>query len=154
MSNYMTARLTDGSTMELSHIATLQIPGLRKKSRQIHIFQAMKTSPLISLVVLFHDGCTITLYKKEILVQNYGQQIIKFTRENQAGMWGVPMETQQSKVGGNNILSHTTKPELSQYIHAAFLALQQQSCSRQLNKVSWKVFQASQRASLISIWKS
>ena len=47
MSNEMTARLPDGSTMESSHIATLQIPGIIKKARQIHIFPKIKTDPLI-----------------------------------------------------------------------------------------------------------
>ena len=60
----MKARLPDGSTMESTHIATLQLPGLSKQAKQIQIFPKMKTSPLISLGVLFDDGCTITLEKK------------------------------------------------------------------------------------------
>ena len=37
ISNDIKTRLPYVSTMESSHIATLQIPGLSKKSRQIHI---------------------------------------------------------------------------------------------------------------------
>ena len=37
ISNDMTARLPDGSTMDSSHIATLQQPGLIREARQIHI---------------------------------------------------------------------------------------------------------------------
>ena len=37
MDNEMKLRLTDGSTMESTHIATLQIPGLSKIAIQIHI---------------------------------------------------------------------------------------------------------------------
>ena len=37
MSNEMKARITDGRIMESSHIETLQIPGLSKQARQIHI---------------------------------------------------------------------------------------------------------------------
>ena len=33
ISNYMTTRLIDGSTMESSHIVTLQLPGLSKQAR-------------------------------------------------------------------------------------------------------------------------
>ena len=64
ISNYMTARLSYGTTIESSHIATLQIPGISKQARQIHILPKIKTSPLILLVVICDDGCTIKLDKK------------------------------------------------------------------------------------------
>ena len=47
MSNKMKSRLPDGITMESSHIMTLQLPGLSKQVRQIHIFPKIKTPPLI-----------------------------------------------------------------------------------------------------------
>ena len=37
MSNEMTEKIPDGSTMESSHISTLQLPGLIKQVRQIQI---------------------------------------------------------------------------------------------------------------------
>ena len=63
MSNKMTARLQDGSKIDSSQIATLQLSGLRKKAKKTHIFPKMKTFPLISLEVLCDDGCTITIDK-------------------------------------------------------------------------------------------
>ena len=51
MKNYMKARLTEGSTMESTHIAILQLPGLSRQMRQIHIFQKIQTPQLISLGV-------------------------------------------------------------------------------------------------------
>ena len=56
--------LPDGSTMESTHIETLQILGLSKQSRQIHIPPKMQTPPLLSLGVLCDDICTITLDKE------------------------------------------------------------------------------------------
>ena len=47
MDNEMKAILTDGSTMDSTHISTLQLPGLSKPARQIHVFPKMKTAPLI-----------------------------------------------------------------------------------------------------------
>ena len=52
-----------------------------------------------------------------------GQQIPKGTRKNQIGTWKVPLETQQSEIVANNIMDHTTKTELAQYIHAALFSL-------------------------------
>ena len=63
MENEIKARLPDGSTMELTHIATLQIPSLSRVARYIHILSKIQTAPLISLGVLCDDGCTITLDK-------------------------------------------------------------------------------------------
>ena len=59
--------------MEPSRIATLQLPGLRKQARQIHIFPKMKTDPLISLGVLCDDGKNITLDKQDMSVQRNGK---------------------------------------------------------------------------------
>ena len=39
MYNESKTRLTDGSTMDLTPIKTLQLPGLSKLARQIHIYQ-------------------------------------------------------------------------------------------------------------------
>ena len=66
MENETKARLPDGSTMESTHIATLQLPGLSKQAIQINISPKMNTSPLISLGVLCDYGCTITLDKQEM----------------------------------------------------------------------------------------
>ena len=67
--NEIQARLPDISTMESTHIATLQLPGLSKLARQIRILPKMQTAPLISLGVLCDDGCTITLYKQAMSIQ-------------------------------------------------------------------------------------
>ena len=52
ISNDMKARLPDRSTIESSHVVTLQLPGLSKQARQIHIFPKIQTSPLLLLGVL------------------------------------------------------------------------------------------------------
>ena len=60
----MITRIPDGGKMESLQIATLQISGISKEAREIHIFPKMKTDPFILLGVLCDDGCTITLDKK------------------------------------------------------------------------------------------
>ena len=47
----MTERLPDGSTMDSSHVETLQLPGLTKKTIHILILPEKITAPLISLGV-------------------------------------------------------------------------------------------------------
>ena len=94
ISNYMTARLPDGSTLDLSCIATLQLSGPNKQARKIHIYQKTITAPLISLGFLCDDGCIIKLDKKEMSVKK-GQQIIKGSRNKYTEMWEVLLETKQ-----------------------------------------------------------
>ena len=53
--------------MELSYVATLQIPGLSKQARQIQIFPKIRTAPPIPLGVLCDYGYTITLYQQETI---------------------------------------------------------------------------------------
>ena len=64
----------------------------------------MKTDPLIPLVVLCGDGCTITLDKQDMSVQKNVQEIIKDARNKNTGMWEVPLETQQPAAVTNNIM--------------------------------------------------
>ena len=122
MLNKISSRIPDGSTRESSHIATLQISVLSKQARQVHIFPKMNTAPLISLGVLFDYGRTITLEKKEMAVQNNGQEIIKGTRNKKNGTWEVPLDTQQPSAVINNIQEQSSKPELAQYLHAALFS--------------------------------
>ena len=134
--NDTTLRLQDGITMESSNIAALQIPGLSKQARQIHIYPKIKTAPLLSLGVLCDNGFTITLQKQDISVQNNGQEIMKGSRNKQTGMWEVPMKIQQSEAVKNKIRDQTSKTELAHFLHAALFSPQQKDSSRQSNKVS------------------
>ena len=93
----MKSRLPDGSTMESSHIATIQLPVISNKVRQIYIFPKMKTAPLILLGVLCDDGCTMTLDKQDTSVHKNGHEIMKGTKNRETVMWEVPLETQQSE---------------------------------------------------------
>ena len=106
----MTEIVKYGITIESSHMETLHLTDLIKKYRKIHIFPNMKTAPLISLVVLCDDRCTITLDNQDMSVQNNVQELIKGTKNKQTVMWEVPLEIQQSEAVVNNIMSKTTKP--------------------------------------------
>ena len=53
MSKHITARLPDITTMESSHVATIHIPGLTRKSRKNHITPKFRAYTPISLGVIF-----------------------------------------------------------------------------------------------------
>ena len=71
--------------MEYTHIATLQLPGLSKQARKIHIFPKIQIAPLIPLEVLCDDGYTITLEKQEMSIEKNGEEILKGTRNKKTG---------------------------------------------------------------------
>ena len=70
MPNTINAILPYGIKMELSHVATLQLPGLTKKSKNIHIIPKMRTFPLIFLGILCDDEFIITIDQQYISFQN------------------------------------------------------------------------------------
>ena len=72
--------------MDLSHVATLHLPGLTIKARQIHIFPKIRTAPLVLFGVLCDYGCTITLEQQDITFQNNEQQILKVASNIQKGL--------------------------------------------------------------------
>ena len=55
-------------------------------------------------------------------------------------MWEVPLETQKSEVVVNNILDHTTKPELAQYLHAALFSPTASSLLKSIKQVFLKTW--------------
>ena len=55
-------------------------------------------------------------------IQKNGEEIIKGTRNNKTEMWEVPLGPQQSENVVNNILAQTSRPELSQYLHAVLFS--------------------------------
>ena len=91
------------------------------ESREIHIFPEMKTAQFTYLGVLCDDGCTITLDKKNMKVQNNEQQILTGHRNKQTIMWEVSFtktqNKEQTKSIVKNILAQVNKPELSSYYY-------------------------------------
>ena len=121
-------------------IATLQIPGISKLVRQIHIFPKMQTAPLVSLGVLCDDVCTTTLYKQAMSINNNGEKIIKGTRNKKTGIWEVPMGPKQPENVVNNILAQTSKPESAQYLHASLFSPTTASLLRAIKKYFLKTW--------------
>ena len=71
-------------------------------------------------------------------VQKNGQEIVKGTRNKKTGMLEVPLETQQTASVINKILAQTSKPELSQYLHAALFSPTTASLIKDINYVFLK----------------
>ena len=67
--------------------------------------------------VLFDYGCNSILDKQAMSITNNREEIIKGTI-----IWEVPLVPQQPENAVNNILAQTSKPELSQYLHAALFS--------------------------------
>ena len=70
---------------------------------------------------LCDGGCTITLDKQDISIQKNGEETFKGNRNKKTEIWEVSLGTKQSENVVHNILAQTSKPELSQYLHAALL---------------------------------
>ena len=115
----MKSRLPDGSTMESTYIATLQIPDLSKIARHTHIFLKMHTAPFISLGFLCNDGCTITLDKQSNDHPEEWRRNNQRDHKQEYRNVGSAPGAQQSENVVNNIMEKTSKPELAEYLYAA-----------------------------------
>ena len=123
----MVARIPYGSTMELSRTSTLQLPGLSRQARHIHFTQIFRTSPLISLGVLFDDRCTITLKSNKFHPKKSTTNNKSHQEQSNRNVGSSSGDTTTRKFVENTMLAQTTKPELPQYIHATLFSLTTES---------------------------
>ena len=92
--------------------------------------------------------------KERYVSPKIGQEIIKYTRNKQALMWEVPLETQQSESVENNIMVKTNKPELAQYLREALSSPTTASLLKAIKQGFLKLGQASQKSASRSILKN
>ena len=70
---------------------TLNIPTLPALARRASVFREMQKL-ILSAPVLSDNGCTVTFYKKEVLVKNAKQvPIVRGTQDRVTGLWLVPI---------------------------------------------------------------
>ena len=137
-SNDMTERLPDGITMTSSDIQILQIPGLSKQARQIHISSKLKQPHYYNwesyvMMVAPSQQKSNKFQKKNWITNNKRHQ--EQANRNVKGSPG-------DKKNANDILDQTTKPELAQYLHAVLFSPTKASLIKAIRKGFLRIWQA------------
>jgi len=126
--NGIHAKLPDGSVIQATHTAVLNLPGLSETARTLHIFPQLQSGALLSLGALCNDRCEIILTNNALYVTKDTRLIISGNRNFTTGMWEVDIGNKQQSTNKpehppiahiNNVLADATKPELAKYYHAA-----------------------------------
>ena len=143
----LSVTLPDGSRIKLIHTAMLSLQNLPEAARCEHIFPELKSGALLSVRQLFDQGCTVNFTADQVSVTLDKQTILAGPRENNMGLWAVPLEnplpTQPKSwvpppttfqythtvqtihppavihQSDNNVFATKNKKELVSYIHSA-----------------------------------
>ncbi len=125
-SNGLRVLLPDGSTIQATHTALLDMPNLPIAARQAHIFPQLKHNALISISQFCDHGCTALFTSTDVQILVNSTTIIRGSRQPTTGLWTIDLDNQpKSPTSNERILGHTansvyemeTKSDLVTYLH-------------------------------------
>ena len=94
-SNAVQVHVPNGATMHSTHTATLPIPTLPPQAGKAHVFNDLKSGPLLSIGQLCDFGCSVLFTLTQMLVFNKNlQHIVTGTRNQNTGLWYAPFQFQ------------------------------------------------------------
>jgi hypothetical protein len=123
--NPLRVRLPNGSTMEPTHTASLDIPEL-SASAMAHVFPAMANNSLLSVRQLCNEGYSVTFKIYGVTIFNrIGKEILKGNRDLDTGLWyinlrkGIPHNPISA---ANNVYELRNTGALVNYLHKAMFS--------------------------------
>jgi hypothetical protein len=125
-SNGLRVLLPDGSTIQATHTALLDMPNLPIAARQAHIFPQLKHNALISISQFYDHGCTALFTSTDVQILVNSTTIIRGSRQPTTGLWTIDLDNQpQSPTSNERILGYVansvyemeTKSDLAAYLH-------------------------------------
>jgi hypothetical protein len=84
--------LSNGATMDSTHIASLDIPELSQEASMAHVFACMENHSLLSVVQLCNEGYYVTLKIDGVTIYNSTEKaILKGQRDLNTGLWRIKL---------------------------------------------------------------
>jgi hypothetical protein len=81
-------RLPNGATMESSHTADLDIPGLKAAASKAHVFPGMAHHSLLSVGQLYDEGYILTFQRDTVTIYNSeSSKLLSVPRDITTGLW-------------------------------------------------------------------
>jgi hypothetical protein len=103
--NPLRVRLPNGTTMDSTHIASLEIPELSATAAVAHVFPAILHNSLFSLGNLCNEGYSVTFTIYNVTISNkIGKEILKGLRDLDTGFWRINLrkEIQHNTTSSEN----------------------------------------------------
>jgi hypothetical protein len=119
--NPLTVSLPNGATMESSHTADLDIPGLTTAASKAHIFPGMAHHSLLSVDQLCDEGYRVTFRQDTVTICNSdNSKLLSGPRDETTGLWRINLKhTNKHKPDPivNNVYELRNKGALVHYLH-------------------------------------
>jgi hypothetical protein len=119
-------RLPNGATMESSHTAELDIPGLNAAASKAHVFPGMANHSLLSFGQLCDEGYIATFTNASVTVCNSQQsQILSGPPDLDTGLWRINLRHDNQQIHhpiANNVYELRNTGALVHYLHKALFS--------------------------------
>jgi hypothetical protein len=120
-SNGLRVLLPDGSTIQATYTALLDMPNLPIAARQAHIFPQLKHKALISISQFCDHGCTALFTSTDVQILVNSTPIIRGSRQPTIDLDNQPKSpTSNERILGhaaNSVYKMETKADLVTYLH-------------------------------------
>jgi hypothetical protein len=122
----LTVLLPNGATIESSHTAELDIPGLNAAASKAHVFPGMANHSLLSVGKLCDEGYIVTFKHASVTVCNSQKsQILNGPRDLDTGLWRINLKQDNNHIPepiSNNVYELRNTGALVHYLHKALFS--------------------------------
>jgi hypothetical protein len=86
------ARLPNGDKVQSTHTCTLDLSDLPAGAQAAHIIPGLASHSLLSVVIMYNAGCTVTFTKINCTIVYRGRRIVCGHKCTKTGLWMVPLK--------------------------------------------------------------
>jgi hypothetical protein len=124
--NPLTVRLPNGTTMESSHTADLDIPELNAAASKSHVFPGMAHHSLLSVGQLCDEGYIVTFRRDTVTICNSeNSKLLSGPRDDTTGLWRINLKQTNKHTPdpiANNMYELRNTGALVHYLHKALFS--------------------------------
>jgi hypothetical protein len=122
----LTVRLPNGATMESSHTADLDIPGLNAAASKAHVFPGMVHHSLLSVGQLCDEGYIVTFQQDTVTIRNSdNSKPLSGPRDATTGLWRINLKQPNKTIPdpiANNVYELRNPGALVHYLQKALFS--------------------------------
>jgi hypothetical protein len=119
-------RLPNGATVESSHTADLDIPGVNTAASKSHLFPGMAHHSLLSVGQLYDEGYTVTFQQNTVTICNSdNSKLLSGPRDDTTGLWRINLKQPNKHIPdpiANNVYELSNTGALVHYLHKALFS--------------------------------
>jgi hypothetical protein len=127
-------KIPNGSTIESTHVAELDLPMLRPAARQAHIVPALDNCSLLSLGQLCDAGYQILLEADTLSVLDASETILSGSRDHSSGMWHIELPSPNAPIHLGHHSAKQPAADMVAFAHATLFSPSLSTLENALNR--------------------